>query len=153
VNDSTIVEQNINTDEPRSVSIFGYELIREVLLPEILGKDTPEILYWAGKRLARKYPLKNYDEIIAFFANASWGQLEIKNVGKDELEFELNSPFIVSRVKSKAEHFFQLEAGFLAQQVELQKEVSTETFEHPTKKSNKVQFTVKWDKKDGRDGA
>ena len=148
--DSTIVEQITNTEEElRSVSIFGYELIREILLPEILGKDTPEILYWAGKRLARKYPLKNYDEIITFFANASWGQLVIKNETKDELELELNSPLIVSRVKSKAEHFFQLEAGFLAQQIELQKEVSTETFEHPNKKSNKVQFTVKWDKKDG----
>ena len=146
--DSITVEQNTSTEEPRSVSIFGYELIREILLPEILGKDTPEILYWAGKRLARKYPLKNYDEIITFFANASWGQLVIKSESKDELELELNSPLIVSRVKSKAEHYFQLEAGFLAQQIELLKEVSTETFEHPNKKSNKVQFTVKWDKKD-----
>jgi predicted hydrocarbon binding protein len=153
VKDSTTVEQNINADEQRSVSIFGYELIREVLLPEILGKDTPEILYWAGKRLARKYPLKNYDEISEFFAKSSWGELVLKSENKDEIEFELISPLIVSRVKSKAEHFFQLEAGFLAQQIELQKEVTTETFEHPNKKSNKVQFTVKWDKKDGKNGA
>jgi predicted hydrocarbon binding protein len=148
VKENSLVEQNLNTDEPRTVSIFGYELIREVLLPEILGKDTPEILYWAGKRLARKDPLKNYDEIIEFFARASWGELVIKIERKEEIEFELSSPLIVSRVKSKAEHFFQLEAGFLAQQIEFQKETITETFEHPDKKSNKVQFTVKWDKKD-----
>ncbi|MFL6517315.1 MAG: DUF2507 domain-containing protein, partial [Bacillus sp. (in: firmicutes)] len=61
-------------------------------------------------------------------------------------QFELISPLIVSRVKSKAEHFFQLEAGFLAQQIELQKEANAETFEHPVKKSNKVIFTVKWEK-------
>jgi predicted hydrocarbon binding protein len=146
--DSTVIERDINSDETRTVSIFGYELIRETVLPEILGKDTPEILYWAGKRLARKYPLHTYDEIIEFFSSASWGQLEIKSENKDEMEFELMSPLIVSRVKSKAEHFFQLEAGFLAQQIELQKEVIAETFEHPVKKSNKVQFTVKWDKKD-----
>lgn len=145
--DSAIVE-TLNFEEPRTISTFGYELIREVLLPEILGKDTPEILYWAGKRIARKYPLKNYDEMIEFFSSASWGQLGIKNESKDEIEFELFSPLIVSRVKSKAEHFFQLEAGFLAQQIELQKEVIAETFEHPVKKSNKVQFTVKWDRKD-----
>ncbi|MCL6572671.1 MAG: YslB family protein [Bacillus sp. (in: Bacteria)] len=144
--DSTDTNQQRNDDEPRSISLFGYELIREVLLPEILGKDTPEILYWAGKRLARKFPLPDYDKIVEFFANASWGELEIKKEKKDEIEWELMSPLIVSRVKSKAEYFFQLEAGFLAQQIEQQKGSSTETFEHPVKKSNKVLFTVKWEK-------
>ncbi|MFL6556844.1 MAG: DUF2507 domain-containing protein, partial [Bacillus sp. (in: firmicutes)] len=43
------MNDDIQTDEPRTISIFGYELIRDILLPEILGKDTPEILYWAGK--------------------------------------------------------------------------------------------------------
>lgn len=145
--ESTAVSQEIGSFEPRSISIFGYELIREILLPEILGKDTPEILYWAGKRLARKFPQDNLESIIEFFANASWGHLEMKRESKSEMEFELASPLFVSRVKSKAEHFFQLEAGFLAQQIELQKQVESEAFEHPVKKSNKVQFTVKWDKK------
>src|SRR3954464_14569715 len=138
----------MTTAEPRTISIFGYELIREILLPEILGKDTPEILYWAGKRLARKFPLENYNQVVEFFNSASWGQLEMIKETKNEIEIELSSPLIVSRVKSKAEHFFQLEAGFLAQQMELQKGVITEAFEHPVKKSNKVQFTVKWDIKD-----
>lgn len=138
----------ILSDEPRTIPIFGYELIREVLLPDILGKDTPEILYWAGKRIARKYPLNNVDEIIQFFSRAAWGTLTVKAEKNDELEFELTSPLIISRVHSKAEHFFQLEAGFLAQQVEFQKEVVAETFEHPVKRAQKVLFTVKWDKRD-----
>ncbi|MBV7506034.1 YslB family protein [Bacillus sp. sid0103] len=146
MNNSTVVNETINIDEPRTISIFGYELIREILLPEILGKDTPEILYWAGKRLARKYPLTDMEQIIDFFAKASWGQLELTKENKTEIQFELMSPIMVSRVKSKAEHFFQLEAGFLAQQIEYQKEASAETFEHPVKKSNKVLFTVKWEK-------
>ncbi|MEH7109852.1 YslB family protein [Bacillus sp. JJ1764] len=130
------------------MSVFGYELIREVLLPEIFGKDTPEILYWAGKRLARKYPLENMEELIDFFEKASWGTLMIKNESKNEMELELTSPLLVSRVKSKSEHFYQLEAGFLAQQFEQQKGMISETYEHPVKKSNKVRFTVKWDLKD-----
>ncbi|MCQ6278305.1 YslB family protein [Bacillus sp. EB600] len=141
-------DELILSDEPRNISIFGYELIREVLLPDILGKDTPEILYWAGKRLARKYSLKTIDEIIHFFSQAAWGDLTIKSEKKDELEFELISPLLVSRVKSKAEHFFQLEAGFLAQQIEYQKEAVAETFEHPVKHAQNVLFTVKWDKRD-----
>jgi len=148
VKESTAVDLNVNAAEPRTISIFGYELIREVLLPEILGNDTPEILYWAGKRLARKFPLADFDQVIEFFINASWGQLEMKKETKNEIEIELTSPLIVSRVKSKAEYFFQLEAGFLAQQIELQKEVIAEAFEHPVKKANKVQFTIKWDTKD-----
>lgn len=135
-------------NESREVTIFGFELIREVLLPDILGKDTPEILYWAGKRIARKFPLNTMEEIIGFFSKASWGSLIILSEKKDEMEFELTSPLMLSRVKSKAEHFFQLEAGFLAQQIENQKKVIAEAFEHPVKRSQKVQFTVKWDHKD-----
>ncbi|WP_420489927.1 YslB family protein [Neobacillus vireti] len=146
--ESTVMEESLNITEPRTISIFGYELIREILLPEILGKETPEILYWAGKRLARMYPLADFDQVIDFFNRASWGQLEIKKETKHEIEIELSSQLIVSKVKSKAEYFFQLEAGFLAQQIELQKGVVAEAFEHPVKKSNKVQFTVKWDIKD-----
>ncbi|EKN65029.1 hypothetical protein BABA_21741 [Neobacillus bataviensis LMG 21833] len=146
--DSTVVDVNVNAPEARTISIFGYELIREILLPEILGKDTPEILYWAGKRLARKFPLDDFDQVIEFFANASWGQLDLTKETRDEIEIELTSPLIVSRVKSKAEYFFQLEAGFLAQQIELQKEAIAEAFEHPVKKANKVHFTIKWDTKD-----
>lgn len=141
-------EALVLSDEEHKISIFGYELIREVLLPDILGKDTPEILYWAGKRLARKYPLETIEDIIQFFSRAAWGVLAVRNEKKDEMEFELNSPLMVSRVKSKAEHFYQLEAGFLAQQIENQKEVIAETFEHPVKHAHNVLFTVKWDKRD-----
>jgi predicted hydrocarbon binding protein len=148
MNESTAVELTLQSDEPRNISLFGYELIREFVLPEILGKDTPEILYWAGKRLARKHPLNTLEDIIEFFTKASWGQLQLTKERKDQIEFELVSPLIVSRVKTKAEHYFQIEAGFLAEQIQLQKQVIAETFEHPIKKANKVHFTVKWDHKD-----
>lgn len=140
--------ESTHSNEPGNMTTFGYELLREMLIPEIFGKDTPEILYWAGKKLARKFPAETHEEIVDFFAQASWGELLVKNESKDELEFELISPLMVSRVKSKAEHFFQLEAGFLAQQIENQKGVIAEAFEHPVKRGQKVQFTVKWDRKD-----
>ncbi|SFB16790.1 MULTISPECIES: YslB family protein [unclassified Bacillus (in: firmicutes)] len=136
------------TDMPATISKFGYELLRDTLLPELLGKNTPEILYWAGKRLARKYPLQTMDEIIDFYEKASWGTLILKKETKSEMEFELVSPLLSSRNSTKAEHFFQLEAGFLAQQIEYHKETITEAYEHPAKKGYKAVFTVKWDKKD-----
>jgi predicted hydrocarbon binding protein len=142
---SAELEASNQTENP---DLFGYELLRGDLLPALLGKDTPEILYWAGKHLARKHPLKSLLEINDFFIRASWGSLELKVEDKNEMEFELASPLMVSRVKSKSEHFFQLEAGFLAQQIEFLKDAVTEAFEHPLKKDSKVKFTVKWDHKD-----
>ena len=144
----TISKELIQDQDTEYVPAFGYELIREVLIPELLGLDTPEILYWAGKKLARKYPLQNINEIIDFFKRAGWGDLFIKSETKKELQLELSSPLITQRMKDQAPHYFQLEAGFLAEQIEIQKQMIAETFEHPRKRNGIVHFTVKWDKKD-----
>lgn len=141
-------EQLTNDSTTASVPAFGYELLREVLLPELLGKDTSTILYWAGKTLARKYPLQDMNDIIVFFQQAGWGKLSVKEESKDDLELELTSELISQRFKLKKEPLFQLEAGFLAQQIETQRKVTTEAYEHPKKRADKVVFTVKWDKKD-----
>lgn len=138
----------INTSES-TIPVFGYELLREILLPSILGKETATILYWAGKDLARKFPLQSIDEIINFFIQAGWGSLVVKEDGKNELQVELSSTVITERLHKKdSPTTFQLEAGFLAQQIESQKNVIAECYEHPKKRSNKVLFTIKWDKKD-----
>lgn len=136
-----------NTTE--TVPVFSYELIREVLLHELLGDDAPEILYWAGKRLARKFPMETFEEIADFFQKAAWGSLSIIKESKNEMELELFSPLIKQRCSQNNASTFQLEAGFIAQQIEFQKEVICEAFEHPNKKKKgKIYFTVKWDKKD-----
>ena len=133
---------------PDSIPLFGYELLREVLLPNLLGKETAAILYWAGKDLARKFPLQSFEEIVDFFIKAGWGSLSIKDESKHELTIELNSPMISERLKTKKDATFNLEAGFLAQQFELQKNAVTEAYEHKKKRSNTISITVKWDKKD-----
>lgn len=135
--------------ESDSIPVFGYELLREVLIPTILGKETSAILYWAGKDLARQYPLQTLDDTIDFFAKAGWGSLTVKTEGKNELEVELTSPVIKERLQKKnMATTFQLEAGFLAQQMEQLKNVVAECYEHPKKRAGKVLFTVKWDQKD-----
>jgi predicted hydrocarbon binding protein len=137
------------TDNPQpSISLFGYELIREVLLPELLGKDAPEILYWAGKKMARKYPLASINEILEFFIDANWGVLSVKEEKRRELVMELSGEIVSNRLKRDKGATFQLEAGFLAQQLEIQKAVAVETFEHPHKRLDKILFTIKWDVKD-----
>jgi hypothetical protein len=142
------VSDKFSPSQRSSVSLFGYELIRDDLISDLLGKDEPEILYWAGKKLARKYPLYSIEEMIAFFHEADWGILSIKEEKRKELCLSLTGELVSNRLRKDKNTTFQLEAGFLAQQIEWQKKVVAEAFEHPNKRSNIVQFTIKWDSHD-----
>lgn len=143
----TTEKKNNNLDELK-VSGFGYEIIREYVIPDLLGKDSANILYWAGKNLAKKFPLNNLEEIITFFAHAGWGQLKVLKQGKNEMEFELSGELITYRFEIKETCTFQLEAGFIAQQTEMQKKQITEAYEQQKKRHQKVSFIVKWDQLD-----
>ncbi|WP_226535347.1 YslB family protein [Fictibacillus halophilus] len=132
--------------EMPSVSAFGYEILRSDLLPELLGKQERNILYWAGRHLARKYPLHTMEEVSAFFNEAGWGNLEMIEASKTEMVFSLHSLLIEQRIENFQHHTFSLEAGFLAEQIQLQKKCTTEALE--SMKRNKVSITVQWDKKD-----
>ncbi|WNB93220.1 YslB family protein [Bacillus sp. NEB1478] len=132
--------------EKASVSQFAYELLRSDLLPELLGKEERNILYWAGRHLARKYPLHTMEEVHAFFNEAAWGTLEMIEASSSEMVFSLNSSLIEQRLQNFHNQTFSLEAGFLAEQIQLQKKCTTEALE--SIKRNKISFTVQWDKKD-----
>jgi predicted hydrocarbon binding protein len=130
------------------VSAFGYELLREILIPDLLGQHSSSLLYWAGKRLARQYPLSSTEEIISFFSYAGWGMLEIINEKKHEIVMELTSELITTRFTLQKTPSFQLEAGFIAEQIQQMNQVVTETYEEIKPRAKKVIFTVKWDSKD-----
>ena len=132
---------------------FGLELLREVLIPDILGQDYQHMLYWAGKGLARKYPVSSIEELSDFFQAAGWGQLTLLHNKKNEMEFELSGELISIRFSKSNEYTFQLEAGFIAEQLQMMNKHITETYEQLKKRANKVVFTVKWDSKDILDDA
>ncbi|QQZ10669.1 YslB family protein [Heyndrickxia vini] len=142
-------ELEVNTENSElSIPAFGYELIRDILLPEILGKETPDILYWSGKLLARKFPLMSLNEIISFFDEAGWGDLRIIKEEKKGMELELTSPLISRQFELKTESSFKLEAGFLAEQIQSQRKVRTEAYEEIVKRHKKIKIIVQWDLKD-----
>ncbi|WP_088068430.1 YslB family protein [Gottfriedia luciferensis] len=138
--------ENFNT--PGNISGFGYELLRNDLLADLLGKDQHDILYWAGKMLARKYPLATFEEIIDFFEKAGWGTLTVEEEKKQEVHLILTSELITYRNQNKKHVSYQLEAGFLAMQIQQQIDVIAETYEEQSKRGDKVKFQVKWDLKD-----
>ena len=131
--------------EQTKVPAFGYELLREVLLPEVFGKDHAQLMYWSGKQIARKFPLTSIDEIYSFFNEAGWGNLHMQEEKKYEMTFVLDGEYVMRRCDVNKEASFQLEAGFIAEQIQRMKDKTTEAIEE-TKKKNRVVITVQWDK-------
>ncbi|MEB1807717.1 MAG: YslB family protein [Bacillaceae bacterium] len=134
-------EQTLQKSE-QVIPLFGHHLIRNVLMSDLLGKDHENILYWAGKNIARQYPKENMDDIIEFFSTIGWGSITLSKEKKDELILELVSPFHLEKVPVT----YQLEAGFLAEQIENQKKLITEAIVQ--EKKDKALITLKWDLKD-----
>ncbi|TYR82220.1 DUF2507 domain-containing protein [Priestia megaterium] len=139
-------EHNPSTQE--KIPYFGYSLLRDILIPELLGADTNEISYWAGKQLARKFPLNSIDEIILFFAKAAWGVLTLVKTEKYVLELELTGDMVKKRFADQAHASFHLEAGFVAEQIQRQKNCLTEAYLTSKERAGKILISVQWDKKD-----
>ncbi|TDW05179.1 uncharacterized protein DUF2507 [Bacillus badius] len=128
-----------------SVPIFGYELIRDSLLTDVLGKEAESILYWAGKSLARKFPCQSFEELVSFFEEAGWGTLTLSKEAKREKTFEISGPFIERRFSVQSEPFFSLESGFLAEQISSHEQTEAESIVDIQKRAKKVMLTVKWE--------
>ncbi|KOS67735.1 hypothetical protein AEA09_03610 [Lysinibacillus contaminans] len=130
---------------PNAVSSFGYELIRDHVLSSILGKHEDDILYWAGKELARKFPCKSQEEIVAFFDDASWGTLTIAKETRDGRIFHLTNGPEFLQISNRS---FRLEAGFIAEQIQQIQGYLTECYDEKHDKQQLITFTVKWDVKE-----
>lgn len=130
------------TSHHKQVSAFGYEILRDYVLPTILGKHEGDVLYWVGKDLARKFPCSDLQLIVSFFEDTGWGVLSLEKELKDGYIFHLtNEPDLLNIEKRK----FRLEAGFIAEQIQIFKGFLTECYDEKKEKSNVIQLTVKWD--------
>ena len=131
--------------DTKTIPTFGYELIRDHVLSTILGKHEEDILYWAGKDLARKFQMFSMEEATSFFEEAGWGVLTLDRQTKDEAFFTLTGEADALQIDKRC---FRLEAGFLAQQQQKLGGFLTECFEEKFSKKNIIQFHVKWDLKE-----
>lgn len=131
----------------RTVPAFSYQLLRDVLIPELLGNDQATILYWAGKNLSRRFPLESTEEFVDFFTRAGWGTLSIEAESKTSITFLLKPEWIEVRLKENKHVLFTLEAGFLAQQVQMLKNRFADA-QSSVKKGREVSIIVQWDQKD-----
>lgn len=96
----------------------GYDLLRYVCLPDLLGKDANTILYVLGKNIARKIEWHSLGQVVDFFKQTGWGSLEIGKEKRSEQVFILLGRSVSSRMKMDITTDYRLEAGFLAAAME-----------------------------------
>lgn len=102
-------------NNPRITDLLGQELIRDELLPSILGSDNHEISYWAGKHLARNHRLATFDDLATFFTQFKLGNLKlVKKVGR-QINWQLSGEIVKNRLDLFDDPDFYLETGFIAQ--------------------------------------
>ena len=125
---------------------FGYEILRDHVLPSILGPHEGDILYWSGKEIARKFPIFSVDELPSFFTEAGWGVLRLEKENKNEAFYTLMDDQEYTNSQKRS---FQLESGFIAEQFQKINGVLTECFGEvqTNRKDAQIQFHVKWDLK------
>ncbi|MFD1421366.1 YslB family protein [Lactiplantibacillus songbeiensis] len=97
-------------------SVLSVEILRDALLPNLLGDDSSGILYWAGKDLARKFPVDSDADLVTFFDQAGWGHLVVTSTSNDLLTYELNGEPVARRNAAIKNPDYMLETGFLAEQ-------------------------------------
>lgn len=96
---------------------MGHDLLRTIVIPDLLGKETDTVLYFMGRNLARAYPCSTLEEIGTFFGAMGWDQLTLTKEKKHEYEFVLTGDLTSKRLTYKTPYSYKLEAGFLAEQI------------------------------------
>lgn len=93
-------------------------LLRDQLLPNLFREDEGDILYWAGKELARDYTLPSLEELSSLMSSLSFGKLTLKEEKKRSYLFHLHGEIVHERLKANSKADFSLETGFIAQAVQ-----------------------------------
>lgn len=131
-----------------SKSSDAITLLRDQLLPNLLREETDDILYWAGKELARQEPMNDEEEVKAFFVQHGFGKIELLQMKKNKREYILSGNIIQKRLARNKHAAFSLETGFLAEQIQRISDIFTEANYEVKVKKAEVHITVQMDPKE-----
>lgn len=120
----------------------GHDILRYIVLPDLLGSNSENLLYFSGRSLARKFEIDSIEDIFYFYQKVSWGNLELLKEKKSEHTYLLMSDEIVKRIQSDINVDFKLEAGFLAESIEMVTNRPCECFETINKRLFQVTFVI-----------
>jgi len=120
----------------------GYDVLRYIALPELFGQESDTLLYFLGRRTARKLEIKTVEDIVHTFKALGWGHLELIKEKNNYLLFHLKSDAVVLRLKASFNTEFRLESGFLAEALEMIKGKTCECTESIHKRIHQIEFKV-----------
>lgn len=135
---------------PATTSLFGQIMLRDLLLPDLLGNEANHITYWAGRSLARKLPVQE-DDLPELFNRVGFGTLQSVSAKRQERQYSLGGTVVQTRLTQLPTADFRLEAGFLAQSLQQVLGVVVEANPTIDKHKQEVLFTVVLDAKDHQD--
>ncbi|GAB3797060.1 YslB family protein [Virgibacillus kimchii] len=124
----------------------GYDILRYVGLPELLGNEADTLLYFMGRNIARNLDIQRVDDIPYCFDKLGWGTLELVKQKKNRMIFHMMSDAVAYRLKSALETDFRLEAGFLAEAIQSIHDIECECVEEINTRIYQVQFSVIYSK-------
>jgi predicted hydrocarbon binding protein len=124
----------------------GYDVLRYLGLPELLGKEADTLLYFMGRNIARKLEIHTMEDVSSCFEKLGWGNLELVKQKKYQMIFQLMSDAVAYRLKSPLNTDFRLEAGFLAEAIQKINDTECECIEEINKRIYQVQFNVIYSK-------
>lgn len=131
-----------------STSYSAILFLRDRLLPNLFKEDVGDILYWAGKELARDYTLTSIEELCELMDQLSFGTLTLKEEKKKSYTFQLSGEIVYERLKANSEADFSLETAFVAQTIQMLFNQYTEGFYTLKLKNNSVCITLETDPKE-----
>ncbi|MBP1968833.1 putative hydrocarbon binding protein [Virgibacillus natechei] len=121
----------------------GYDILRYISLPEVLGTQSDTLLYFMGRNLARKFDIKALEDIYYIFEKLGWGNLDLIKEKRKELTFHLMADSVAQRLSASFETDFRLEGGFLAESIQMiREEKECECVEKINYKIHQIEFTV-----------
>jgi len=133
---------NLSHLEALHSSGAGYDILRYISLPELLGEEKNTLLYFMGKNLARKFEIHTIDDIYSLFDQLGWGKLELIKQKRKEFTFHLMSDDIVLRLKAPFVTDFRLEAGFLSEALYIVEGKECECVEDINHRIHQIEFSV-----------
>ncbi|WP_155286426.1 DUF2507 domain-containing protein [Lacticaseibacillus zhaodongensis] len=132
----------INTEE--STPYFGQMMLRDVMIPQLLGQNTSGIMYFAGRDLAVKLPVGD-ERIPELFAALGLGTLQIGKIKTKLRNYTLSGTPVTTRIKNFKDADFQFEAGLLAQLIQQVLGMTTEAASKVDRHAGTVDFIVSID--------
>ncbi|MFD1039563.1 DUF2507 domain-containing protein [Virgibacillus byunsanensis] len=120
----------------------GYDVLRYISLPELLGTESTTLLYFMGKNLARKLDISVVEDIFTVYEKLGWGKLELVKDKRKEIIFHLMSDSVAHRLNAPFNTEFRFEAGFLAEAMQHLSGKQCECTEEINNKILQVEFRV-----------